>query len=469
MVNARAIRIPPRGSCRFERRPLRRGLTPGVSPLDADAAPTLRSWTSRRARSTRGRSPTRRPARSSRRSTRPPRTSRRRSASTRATTTRAPATRRARPSRTCLASLESAATASPSRPGSAATTTLMHLSRPGEHVVSVNDVYGGVYRMFTQVYEPKGYRFTYLSADEVERGPRRAPRRAHADRLDRDADEPAAEHRRHPRGGRGGARRRRDARRRQHVRDARTSSSRSSSAPTSSSTRRPSTSAATRTSSAASSARTTRRSPSACASCRSRWARSRGRSTLARPARAEDARRAHAPALRERAPDRGLPRAEHEAVERVLYPGLPDHPGHEIARRQMSDFGGMISFLVDYRGGRGRARRRDEDLEARREPRRRREPDRAAGAMTHASTADAPFALPRNLVRLSVGIESADDLIADLEQALAQVGAQSLLAPSGTRPRSRPPCAPSRSAPRRSAGTPAGRWRRPSRTAGISV
>ena len=44
--------------------------------------------------------------------------------------------------------------------------------------------------------------------------------------------------------------------------------------------------------------------------------------------------------------------------------------------------------------------------------------------MTHASTADAPFATPRNLVRLSVGIESVDDLVADLEQAFATIGAR---------------------------------------------
>ena len=46
----------------------------------------------------------------------------------------------------------------------------MHLVEPGERVVSVNDVYGGVYRMFSQVYAPKGYDFTYLSADEVNTG-----------------------------------------------------------------------------------------------------------------------------------------------------------------------------------------------------------------------------------------------------------------------------------------------------------
>jgi cystathionine gamma-synthase len=109
---------------------------------------------------------------------------------------------------------------------------------------------------------------------------------------------------------------------------------------------------------------------------------------------------------------------EHPAVERVLYPGLESHPGHEIARRQMDDFGGMISFLAESEEeavalvARTKIWALAESLggvESLIE-----HPAR----MTHASTADAPFAAPKNLVRLSVGIESADDLIADLEQAL---------------------------------------------------
>jgi cystathionine gamma-synthase len=109
---------------------------------------------------------------------------------------------------------------------------------------------------------------------------------------------------------------------------------------------------------------------------------------------------------------------DHAAVESVLYPGLESHPGHEIARRQMDDFGGMISFLVESEEeavalvARTKIWALAESLggvESLIE-----HPAR----MTHASTADAPFAAPKNLVRLSVGIESADDLIADLEQAL---------------------------------------------------
>jgi cystathionine gamma-synthase len=108
----------------------------------------------------------------------------------------------------------------------------------------------------------------------------------------------------------------------------------------------------------------------------------------------------------------------HPLVERVLYPGLPTHPGHEIAARQMRDFGGMISILVGSEEeavgivGRTKLFQLAESLggvESLIE-----HPAR----MTHASTADAPFASPRNLIRLSVGIESAEDLIEDLELAL---------------------------------------------------
>jgi cystathionine gamma-synthase len=109
----------------------------------------------------------------------------------------------------------------------------------------------------------------------------------------------------------------------------------------------------------------------------------------------------------------------HPAVSSVLYPGLPTHPGHQIAARQMSGFGGMVS--VRMRGGRQAA----EKLCARtavfilaeslggvesliEHP----------SAMTHASTAGSQLEVPDDLVRLSVGIEDIADLLSDLEQAL---------------------------------------------------
>jgi cystathionine beta-lyase/cystathionine gamma-synthase len=116
--------------------------------------------------------------------------------------------------------------------------------------------------------------------------------------------------------------------------------------------------------------------------------------------------------------------AEHPAVELVRYPGLESHPQHELARAQMDDFGGMISF--DLAGS------RDDVFAVLRSTKVWRLGESLGGVesliehpglMTHASSADSPFPVPENLIRLSVGIESADDLIADLEQALAQVPA----------------------------------------------
>jgi len=109
----------------------------------------------------------------------------------------------------------------------------------------------------------------------------------------------------------------------------------------------------------------------------------------------------------------------HPAVDRVLYPQLPDHPGHAAAAKQMRDFGGMVSFTV--REGRDAAMRVADATEIFtlaeslgavesliEHP----------GAMTHASAAGSPLEVPDNLVRLSVGIEDAADLVADLSHAL---------------------------------------------------
>ncbi|MEU2161626.1 cystathionine gamma-synthase [Streptomyces sp. NPDC019208] len=109
----------------------------------------------------------------------------------------------------------------------------------------------------------------------------------------------------------------------------------------------------------------------------------------------------------------------HPKVTRVLYPGLEEHPGHEIAAKQMRNFGGMVSFQV--RGGEeaavevcnraelftlGESLGGVESL------------IEHPGRMTHASVAGSALEVPADLVRLSVGIESADDLLADLQQAL---------------------------------------------------
>jgi len=107
-------------------------------------------------------------------------------------------------------------------------------------------------------------------------------------------------------------------------------------------------------------------------------------------------------------------------VSHVLYPGLPDHAGHDVAARQMRDFGGMISFRL--RGGRAAADAVLRDtgswslgeslggVESLIEH---------PGAMTHASLDGSGFEVPDDLIRLSVGIEHVDDLLADLERMLA--------------------------------------------------
>ncbi len=110
----------------------------------------------------------------------------------------------------------------------------------------------------------------------------------------------------------------------------------------------------------------------------------------------------------------------HAAVSSVLYPGLESHPNHDIAARQMSGFGGMVSFRAA--GGRDAAMRIIEKaklftlaeslgaVESLIEH---------PGVMTHASAAGSALEVPDDLVRLSVGIEDAADILADLEQALA--------------------------------------------------
>jgi len=111
---------------------------------------------------------------------------------------------------------------------------------------------------------------------------------------------------------------------------------------------------------------------------------------------------------------------DHPAVSDVLWPGLASHPGHEVAVRQMKDFGGMVSFRAA--GGEQAA----VDLCAKTEVFTLGESLGGVesliehpGRMTHASAAGSPLEVPADLVRLSVGIEDSDDLIADLDKALA--------------------------------------------------
>jgi cystathionine beta-lyase/cystathionine gamma-synthase len=335
----------------------------------------------------------------------------------------------ANPTRTalqlCLASLEGAEHGVAFSSGMGAVTTVMHLVSPNERVVCVNDVYGGVYRLFSQVYEPKGYEFEFLSVDTINESLGEhldertrivwleTPTNPLLNIVDIRAAAEAA-----------------------HEVGAMVVVDNTFATPY---LQRPlelgadvvvhSTTkylgghsdvvggfVATSDPTVAERLYFLQKSLGAVSGPFDSWLVLRGLKTLAVRMRqhCENAKRI----------------AEwlsgHDAVEAVLYPGLPDHPGHEIAKRQMDDFGGMISFLAESEEAavelvaRTRIWALAESLggvESLIE-----HPAR----MTHASTAESSFAAPRNLVRLSVGIESADDLIADLEQALVRSPSASL-------------------------------------------
>jgi cystathionine gamma-synthase len=332
----------------------------------------------------------------------------------------------ANPTRTaleeCLASLENAAHGHAFSSGLGATTSLMHLLDPGDRVVCVNDVYGGTYRMFSQVYEPKGWRFTYATPAELSADPAAlvgdarlvwletptnpllnlvdiaavavATRAAGAllvvdntfatpylqSPLDLGADIVLHSTTKYLGGHSdviGGF-------------------------------------AGTNDPTIAERLRFLQKSLGAVPGPFDAWLVLRGVKTLAVRM---DRHCANARAVVEFL-------AGHPRVERVLWPGLPDHPGHEIATRQMRDFGGMVSFLVG-------SEEEAVELVARTSVWTLAESLGGVesliehpGRMTHASTATGPFAAPSNLIRLSVGIEAAGDLVADLEHALAKVPAR---------------------------------------------
>src|SRR3954464_2137486 len=315
-----------------------------------------------------------------------------------------------------LASLEGADHGIAFSSGLGATTTLMHLVDPGDRVVLIADVYGGVYRMTSQVYEPKGYRFDYVPADEfgnlgehLDERTRivwiETPSNPMLNVVDIRAAADAA-----------------------HAAGAIVVVDNTFATPY---LQRPlelgadivvhSTTkylgghsdviggfAATNDPTIAERLQFLQKSLGAVPGPFDCWLVLRGIKTLAVRMR-RHCENAHVVAS-------WLDR--HPLVEQVLYPGLPTHPGHAVAARQMRDFGGMISFLVETEEeavglvARTKIFQLAESLggvESLIE-----HPAR----MTHASTADAPFAAPKNLVRLSVGLESPEDLVADLEAAL---------------------------------------------------
>jgi cystathionine gamma-synthase len=334
--------------------------------------------------------------------------------------------RGANPTRTALqealASLEGAEHGIAFASGLAATTTIMHLVDPGERVVLIADVYGGVYRMTSKIYEPKGYRFTYVPPEEFDEGL--------AASLGEDVRLVWVETPTNPLLNLVDIRRAADA---AHAAGALLAVDNTFATPylqqplalgadlvVHSTTKYLSGHSdviggfvATSDPALAEQLFFLQKSLGAVPGPFDSWLVLRGIKTLAVRMRqhCENARQV-ASFL-----------AGQSAVERVCYPGLESHPHHEVARRQMRDFGGMVSFLADSEAeaiaicGRTKLFRLAESLggvESLIE-----HPTR----MTHASSADAPFAAPPNLVRLSVGIEAIDDLLADLERALVRSAA----------------------------------------------
>jgi cystathionine gamma-synthase len=316
---------------------------------------------------------------------------------------------------TCLASLESAEFGFAFSSGMGATTTVTHLVSPGDRIVAVNDVYGGTYRLFSKVYEPKGYRFEFAAhdsvADAIDGSTRlETPTNPLLNIVDIAAVAEAA-----------------------HAAGAVVVVDNTFATPY---LQRPlelgadivlhSTTkylgghsdlvggfAATNDPTVAERIAFLQNSLGAVPGPFDSWLVLRGLKTLALRMQ-RHCENAHAIAAF---------LSRHPQVERVLYPGLPDHPAHDVAARQMSDFGGMVSFLAPSVDdavalvARTKIWKLAESLggvESLIE---------VPSAMTHASTADAPFASPPNLVRLSVGIESVDDLVADLDAALVRTPA----------------------------------------------
>ena len=116
---------------------------------------------------------------------------------------------------------------------------------------------------------------------------------------------------------------------------------------------------------------------------------------------------------------------EHPAIERVYYPGLVEHPGHDLAARQMRGFGGMLS--VELAAGPAAARAFAESTELFQLAESLGGVESLIGyptEMTHASVRGTALAVPENLVRLSVGIEGVDDLLADVHAALDRVASR---------------------------------------------
>jgi cystathionine gamma-synthase len=319
----------------------------------------------------------------------------------------------------CLASLESAEYGFAFSSGMGATTTIMHLVSPGDRIVAVNDVYGGTYRLASKVYVPKGYDFDFVPHDEVAAAIDdrtrlvwlETPTNPLLNIVDISAVAAAAK--------KAGA---------VVVVDNTFATPylqrplelgadivvHSTTKYVGGHSDLVSGFACTNDPTIAERLAFLQNSLGAVPGPFDAWLTLRGLKTLAlRMQRHCENARAVAEHL-----------DGHEGVERVLYPGLPNHPGHEVAARQMSDFGGIVSFLAPTAEEANALVARTQIWKLAESLGGVESLIEVPAAMTHASTADSSFAAPPNLVRLSVGIESVDDLVADLEAALVRSAAR---------------------------------------------
>jgi cystathionine gamma-synthase len=319
----------------------------------------------------------------------------------------------------CLASLESAEYGFGFSSGMGAMTTIMHLVSPGDRIVAVNDVYGGTYRLASKVYVPKGYDFDFVPHDEVAAAIDdrtrlvwfETPTNPLLNIVDISAVAAAAK--------KAGA---------VVVVDNTFATPylqrplelgadivvHSTTKYVGGHSDLVSGFACTNDPTIAERLAFLQNSLGAVPGPFDAWLTLRGLKTLAlRMQRHCENARAVAEHL-----------DGHEGVERVLYPGLPSHPGHEVAGRQMSDFGGIVSFLAPTAEEANALVARTQIWKLAESLGGVESLIEVPAAMTHASTADSSFAAPPNLVRLSVGIESVDDLVADLEAALVRSAAR---------------------------------------------
>jgi cystathionine gamma-lyase len=321
-----------------------------------------------------------------------------------------------------LASLENAEHGIAFSSGLGATTTLMHLVNPGERVVLIADVYGGVYRMTSQIYEPKGYLFEYVPAPDFAQL---------ADRLDENTRMVWVETPSNPMLNLVDIRAAADA---AHAVGAILVVDNTFATPylqnpldlgadvvLHSTTKYLGGHSdvvggflATNDPTIAERLYFLQKSLGAVPGPFDCWLVLRGIKTLAiRMQRHCENARAIATWL-----------GEQPGIEQLLYPGLPSHPGHEIAKRQMRDFGGMISFLAESEEtavelvGRTKLFQLAESLGGVESL------ISHPASMTHASVPPErrlELGITEGLIRLSCGVEDVGDLLSDLEQAFETV------------------------------------------------